>query len=85
MEKVYRNSYCNIAAADAADSAGGLFRSRDPYSVTASQVEMAMGSLTFGTHRWRVLRADLWDNELLRMPLYTRGWVYQGNCTIGYR
>lgn len=79
MEKVYRNSYCNIAAADAEDSTGGLFRPRDPYGVMLSRLETTSGSLLFGRHRWRVLRADMWDNGLLRMPLYKRGWVYQGH------
>ncbi|KAF2130073.1 HET-domain-containing protein [Dothidotthia symphoricarpi CBS 119687] len=77
MEQVYRNSYCNIAAADAVNSAGGLFREREPHKVTPAHFEISGGSPMFGTQKWRVVRADLWENGLLRKPLYTRGWVYQ--------
>lgn len=78
MEQVYRNSYCNIAAADAEDSTGGLFREREPQHVIASHLEIPKGSSMFGSQRWRVLRGDLWEHGLLRKPLYKRGWVYQG-------
>ena len=33
MHKVYRHSYYNLAAADLADSTGGLFRNREPWQV----------------------------------------------------
>jgi hypothetical protein len=78
MESVYRNSYCNIAAADAEDSTGGLFRERDPQNVIAPLFAIAEGSTVFGSQKWRVLRGDLWEHGLLSKALYTRGWVYQG-------
>jgi hypothetical protein len=78
MEKVYRNSYCNIAAADARDSTGGLFRQREPQDVISSYFEVLKGSPVFGKQRWRVVRDDLWEQGLLSKPLYERGWVYQG-------
>lgn len=78
MHKVYRNSYCNIAAADATDSKGGLYRERDPYQALLARFEAPKGSLLFGKQRWRVVRGDIWEHDLLKRPLYSRGWVYQG-------
>lgn len=78
MEKVYRNSFCNIAAADAEDSTGGLFRQREPRNVLPALLELTDESPFFGRQRWVVLRSDLWNEGLLEKPLYKRGWVYQG-------
>lgn len=82
MEKVYRNSYCNIAAADSGDSTGGLFRQREPRDVMACLFELPDGSTMFGMQRWAILRADVWEQGLLRKPLYKRGWVYQGQYVL---
>jgi hypothetical protein len=78
MHKVYRHSYCNIAATDAANGAGGLFRERKPYEALPTRFEGDGSSPMFGTKVWRVVRDDLWVEGLLKMPLYTRGWVFQG-------
>ncbi|KAJ8113757.1 hypothetical protein OPT61_g4182 [Boeremia exigua] len=77
MEKVYRNSFCNIAAADAGDSTGGLFRRREARDVMPALLEFTDESPIFGRRRWVVLRSDLWNQALLGRPLYKRGWVYQ--------
>ncbi|OAL56116.1 HET-domain-containing protein [Pyrenochaeta sp. DS3sAY3a] len=77
MEKVYRNSFCNIAAADAGDSTGGLFRQREAQNVMPALLELPDETPIFGSRRWVVLRSDLWDQGLLGKPLYKRGWVYQ--------
>ncbi|KAF2639196.1 HET-domain-containing protein [Massarina eburnea CBS 473.64] len=76
--KVYRNSYCNIAAADSKDPAGGLFRERDPYDVLPAKFESDERSPMFGGKKiWNVLRGDVWDQMLLKTSLYTRGWLFQ--------
>lgn len=83
MHKVYRNSYCNIAAADAKDSQGGLFRKREPQDVLPARFEADGVSAMFGRGPWRVLRHDLWEHGLLSRPLYSRGWVFQGENASG--
>lgn len=78
MHKVYRNSYCNIAAADAEDSKSGLFRKRNPQDVIPAYFETDGSSALLGKQRWRIVREDLWNSDLLSRPLYKRGWVFQG-------
>lgn len=79
MHRVYRNSYCNIAASDSTDSEGGLFRSRLPEDVALARYPVD-GELLTGTlaGAWRIVPADLWDRGLLEHVLYGRGWVFQG-------
>ncbi|CBX93879.1 hypothetical protein IAQ61_003759 [Plenodomus lingam] len=77
MHKVYRNSYCNIAAADAANSQEGLFRQREPQDVIPARFEADGASPMFGKNKWQIIRGDLWEHDLLSRPLYTRGWVFQ--------
>ncbi|KAL6711647.1 hypothetical protein ACN47E_004581 [Coniothyrium glycines] len=77
MHKVYRNSYCNIAAADAAESQGGLFRSRAPQDVLPAKLDCHASTTMFAKGSWRIVREDLWDHGLLQRPLYKRGWVFQ--------
>jgi hypothetical protein len=82
MHKVYRFSYCNIVAADSPDSTHGLFRERDAKRILPAVYEAGDDSkLENGT--WRILKENLWQNELLETPIYTRGWVFQGEsfCT----
>jgi hypothetical protein len=77
MHKVYRYSHCNIAVADSSDSEGGLFRQRKPSNIVPISFEAdGSGKLERGT--WRILKNDLWDDELLATKIYTRGWVFQG-------
>ncbi|KAF2728050.1 HET-domain-containing protein, partial [Polyplosphaeria fusca] len=76
MHKVYRYSYCNIAAADSADSSGGLFRARDPLDIVPPRFQSNSSSI-FGKQTWRVISEDLWDTELLGTSIYKRGWVFQ--------
>lgn len=80
MEQVYRNSFCNIAAADSEDGAGGVFRQREARDVLPATLDLDDASHILGKRRWVVLRGDLWDQGLLEKPLYKRGWVYQGQC-----
>ncbi|KAK1672359.1 heterokaryon incompatibility protein [Colletotrichum godetiae] len=76
MHKVYRNSWCNIAAADSRDHTCGLFRERAA-EVVPVRYESEQPSVTFGDKGWRIFPADLWDRDLLGSHLYTRGWVFQ--------
>lgn len=78
MHLVYRNSYCNIAIADSPDSTGGAFRTRNPDDVMPAIYQPKATSPLFGKQTWRIVPENLWDSELLRTPLYVRGWVFQG-------
>jgi hypothetical protein len=82
MHKVYRNSYCNIAAADSVDSKGGIFRTRNPVDILPGKYEGDGSSAMFGTKAWRVVPEDLWEAELLGSSIYTRGWVFQGKSSV---
>lgn len=82
MHRVYRNSYCNIAASDSQDSDGGLFRLRlsddvVPARYPAEGFEVSSDSRLVGGV-WRIVPGDLWDRDLLGQVLYGRGWVFQG-------
>lgn len=77
MHKVYRNSYCNLAAVDSQDGSGGLFRHRSN-DVLPAKFESEGFSHRFRGRSWRIVSSDLWDRVLLQSPLYTRGWVFQG-------
>lgn len=84
MHQVYRNSHCNIAAADSKDAQGGLFRpSLETDGVGRSMIVPAhytpvSPTSLFGDRTWRVIPGDLWQRELLGAPLYKRAWVFQG-------
>ncbi|KAK2769742.1 heterokaryon incompatibility protein [Colletotrichum kahawae] len=78
MHKVYRNSYCNLAAVDSQDGSGGLFRHRSN-DVLPAKFESEGFSHRFRGRSWRIVSSDLWDMVLLQSPLYTRGWVFQEN------
>jgi len=78
MHKVYRNSFCNIAAADSSNGNGGLFRSdaaRD--KIVPKAVELRREDEK-GAGEWYILKGDYWAQHLLDRILYTRGWVFQG-------
>ena len=75
MEKVYGNSYCNIAAADAKNSTEGLFRSRKQYHLPPSATKAIW--VNQNAEKCTVVRDDFWKGELLSAPLYTRAWVFQ--------
>jgi hypothetical protein len=82
MHKVYRNSYCNIAAVDSSDSTGGLFRNRQAYHVLPARYQAEGKSPMFGNRAWRIVSEDLWNAQLLQAPIYKRGWVFQGKYGI---
>lgn len=82
MHKVYRNSYCNFAAAVSVDSRGGLFRHRDAADVIPGRYKGDGTSAIFGATKWRIVSEDLWETELLNTSIYTRGWVFQGELDM---
>ncbi|ORY06010.1 heterokaryon incompatibility protein-domain-containing protein [Clohesyomyces aquaticus] len=85
MHAVYRNSYCNIVAADSKDSTGGLFRpQRDKGSRTDCRRSDVLPSRykskaesVLGEGEWKILHEGMWSDELLGAPIYERGWVFQ--------
>ena len=80
MHYVYRNSFCNIAAADSQDGSGGLFRPRQPETVALNALSVEDTCVFPGT--WYVIPAELWTSQLLSRVLYTRGWVFQGQLPV---
>jgi hypothetical protein len=83
MHLVYRNSYCNIASADSTDHKGGLFRDRGSVGIVvpASFTPHPGTALFRKKGKWRVLPANLYDDELMSKILYTRAWVFQGTVS----
>jgi hypothetical protein len=85
MHAVYRNSYCNIVAADSRDGTRGLFRPRDEggagkarsSEILSKKYRSGAASL-LGEGEWTVLSEDVYIEELLGAPIYERGWVFQG-------
>ncbi|KAI1878449.1 uncharacterized protein JN550_000631 [Neoarthrinium moseri] len=76
MHQVYRNSFCNLAAADSGDSTGGLYRSRNSEDLIPQILETSESSV-FGKRSWVFVPSDIWDDQLLEQSLYRRGWVFQ--------
>lgn len=88
MHQVYRQSFCNIAAADAFDDTSGLFRSRQPEggneksSIVPASFQSKADNRMFGGDIWRIVPNDIWDSQLLNGSLYKRAWVFQGKQAI---
>lgn len=78
MHLVYRNSYCNIAAAASGDCEGGLFRQRPKVNNFGGDIVDTNEASILGKGTWRVFHSGLWSDQLLLEPLYRRGWVFQG-------
>ncbi|KAL1642030.1 hypothetical protein SLS58_005618 [Diplodia intermedia] len=78
MHQIYRNSHCNIAAADAEHSDCGLFRERVDQDVMPASFQSDSSLQLFEQPgRWVVLPHQLWASQLLQNTLYTRAWVFQ--------
>ncbi|KAK8105334.1 tol protein [Apiospora kogelbergensis] len=77
MHLVYRNSYCNIAAAASGDCEGGLFRQRPKVNNFGGDIVDTNEASILGKGTWRVFHSGLWSDQLLLEPLYRRGWVFQ--------
>ncbi|KAK8059246.1 HET-domain-containing protein [Apiospora saccharicola] len=77
MHLVYRNSYCNLAAAASRHCEGGLFQERQRTAGFGGDIVETSEKSRFGKGRWRVFPAEYWSDQLLMEPLYRRGWVFQ--------
>jgi hypothetical protein len=85
MHKVYRQSYCNIVAADSMDGYGGLFRRREPHDILPVEYQGTGANHHLGERTWTVVPANLWEKELLSSDIYSRGWVFQGEQSLQLR
>jgi Heterokaryon incompatibility protein (HET) len=76
MYHVYQNSYCNIAATGAANGDQGCFFSRNPNTISATQVRPAWEDVTSDTY---VVVQPLGHcrSRFLDSPLLRRAWVLQ--------
>lgn len=74
MARIYSNSYCNIAAAHAANGTYGCFISRDPDLVKPLAVDLNWGPRhgTYYAAQWLY-----WRQNVLETPLNQRAWVCQ--------
>ncbi|KAI9708475.1 MAG: hypothetical protein M1820_003936 [Bogoriella megaspora] len=77
MHQIYRNSYCNIAATDSTDGRGGLFRGRTASDIVPTKYRAGNKSPFLCDRTWLVVAKDIWKDELLFSPVYSRGWVFQ--------
>ncbi|KAK3311968.1 heterokaryon incompatibility protein-domain-containing protein [Apodospora peruviana] len=84
MDKVYEQSWCNIAAAKADDSAGGCFATgRDLSAITPCVVTWTPprkpGSKKEQKEEYLYClpEQDVWKDSLESCRLFTRGWVLQ--------
>ncbi|KAK3995016.1 heterokaryon incompatibility protein-domain-containing protein [Cladorrhinum sp. PSN332] len=77
MSKVYSNSFCNIAAAHAADGTQGCFIERDPRLVKPVKVDLNWGPNP-GPHY--AIREKYWLRDVSLQPLNRRAWVFQERC-----
>jgi hypothetical protein len=74
MADVYSNSYCNIAAAHAADGTYGCFTGRDPRLINPLKVDLRWGPHpgTYYAVQWLY-----WRQKVIETPLNLRAWVCQ--------
>lgn len=73
MGRIYRHAQCTIAAVEAQDSHGGLFRERNELELTCCQL---LGTQQGGHN----LLCALEPERLGPQPLYDRAWVMQEQC-----
>lgn len=71
MEAVYRNSACNIAAADGRNGTEGYLYPTSPRWI--EPVEIPVGGKPLGSLKYLVNETDIFEDH----PLYSRGWVLQ--------
>ncbi|KAH8680519.1 heterokaryon incompatibility protein-domain-containing protein [Xylariales sp. PMI_506] len=78
MQRVYRNSFCNMAAVASENSKGGFFRARiNTSKIIPQTVEVPSTSGIWAGRKWRIMPSDGWADKLLNQVLYHRGWVFQ--------
>lgn len=74
MGRIYRHAQCTIAAVEAQDSYGSLFRERNELELTCCQL---LGSQQGGSN---LLWATKKDQDQALQPLFKRAWVMQEQC-----
>lgn len=79
MNKVYRHSFCNIAAAASVDSQSGCFFPREPSSMPALLAPYEILCKWKGGNEVPYLLTilNMWEVEVEQSPLNRRGWVLQ--------
>lgn len=76
MNKVYRNALLTLSAMASQDAYGGLFRDRDPATVSPQPFSVLVeggGAPVEGL----LVKADLWETNVRQAPLSQRAWVVQ--------
>ena len=79
MDRVYANSYCNIAATGALDSSKGLFFPRNPEILQLPSLKLPADFLnpSGDTALYTLLNRSNVADEFDRAPLIQRAWVVQ--------
>ena len=80
MEKVFSRGHCSIAATASSDSAGGLFRRRDPKLLCPIEIIQPVttdGPDQVTAKRYTAYDRDCWRRGLDKAPLCRRAWVVQ--------
>lgn len=79
MHAVYRNSYCNIVAADSKAARDGLFRPRPHEDMASASYVVRQPHFLLGNtgDNWKIVPDDFWYSNLLQSHIYGRGWVFQ--------
>ena len=75
MHAVYGNGFCNIAAAGAMNTQGGLFQHREVSQVRPCMIWARIGKIE--EQGYVVLCKDTWTSNFTESPLLRRGWVVQ--------
>ncbi|KAI9688712.1 MAG: hypothetical protein M1822_001069 [Bathelium mastoideum] len=75
MDKVYSNSFCNVAAAGAKDSTQGLWFKRLPEVVRPGGITATWSGLERG--QYFLVHRFFWQSLIKNAPLSKRGWVLQ--------
>jgi hypothetical protein len=72
---IYAGSRLNLAATDSSDSSGGLFRNREPGSLSPCKIYAT--ETTFNTGEYYFLSPVPWTRDVRDARLNSRGWVFQ--------
>jgi Heterokaryon incompatibility protein (HET) len=79
INKVYRHSFCNIAAAASVDSHSGCFFPREPDSMPAllAPYEVLCRWKGGNVVPYLLTIENMWELEVEQSPLHREGWVLQ--------
>lgn len=92
MCNVYRNSFCNLSATAASDSAQNMHYSRDPHHLWEDEINLNTEGIPrplnkrtskpyLGLqpiiHRCKIQDASFWDRQVEDAPINRRAWVLQ--------